>query len=285
VRIAAISAVFGALVASAGAASTQPAMYEDPVWSPDGGRIAFASTRDDPNGYLRIYVMNADGSGTHRVTDDAAEAETAPSWSPNGRKIAFQSYASVDVINADGSGRRRVVSDVSCCGPDWSPKGRRIAYNWYNEFVARVYVVKPDGSGNQLVAAPSPKQDCYSYGGPTWSPDGERLAFRAGTAADCMPVQPFVGIVSQYRGKVRRLMRGHLPWSLDWGPNGRTILVAENGRISLLDVRTGRVRLISRQDTFGAHWSPNGRRIIFASRSRIYVMNADGSNVRELVPH
>jgi Tol biopolymer transport system component len=49
----------------------------DPVWSVDGTRIAFTSTRD---GNDEIYVMNADGSGVVRVTQDPAN-DNEPDWS------------------------------------------------------------------------------------------------------------------------------------------------------------------------------------------------------------
>ena len=50
-------------------------------------RIAFASDRD---GNWEIYVVNADGSGLVRLTNDPA-ADSTPSWSPDGRRIAFTS--------------------------------------------------------------------------------------------------------------------------------------------------------------------------------------------------
>ena len=68
-------------------------MMHSPSWSPDGRRIAFASTRDDPDPndnfiYSKIYVMNADGSGQTRLTY-TSPFDYAPSWSPDGRRIAF----------------------------------------------------------------------------------------------------------------------------------------------------------------------------------------------------
>ena len=52
---------------------------QSPSWSPDGKRIAFASTRD---GNFEIYVMNADGSEQTRLTENDV-LDFYPSWSPN----------------------------------------------------------------------------------------------------------------------------------------------------------------------------------------------------------
>jgi Tol biopolymer transport system component len=68
------------------------------AWSPDGRRIAFASVRDR-NGrrcwdqchlLAELYVMNADGTGLKRLTRNRGD-DHAPSWSPDGRLIAFAS--------------------------------------------------------------------------------------------------------------------------------------------------------------------------------------------------
>ena len=58
-----------------------------PALSPDGKKIAFMSRRD---GNWGIYLVNADGSGLKRLTDDLAD-DGLPTWSPDGRAIAFLS--------------------------------------------------------------------------------------------------------------------------------------------------------------------------------------------------
>ena len=83
-----------------------------PHYSPDGTKIVFQSTRD---GQAEIYVMNADGSGQTRLTNNPAW-DTAPSWSPDGAKILFTSLRdnpmspSLYLMNADGSGQTRITT-------------------------------------------------------------------------------------------------------------------------------------------------------------------------------
>ena len=73
------------------------------------GDIAFESMRD---GDVEIYVMNADGSGQTRLTNNPA-VDRDPAWSPDGRQIVFASTrddslvgnVEIYVMNADGSGQ------------------------------------------------------------------------------------------------------------------------------------------------------------------------------------
>jgi len=91
------------------------------------GTIAFASDRD---GNYEIYVMNPDGSGQKRLTNNSA-ADFAPSWSPDGKRIAFTSdrdgNGEIYLMNADGTGVRRLTnSPANDGGPSWSPDGHGI---------------------------------------------------------------------------------------------------------------------------------------------------------------
>ena len=91
--------------------------------------IAFESLRD---GNFEIYVMNADGSGQTRLTNNPV-LDGSPSWSPDGGRIAFESLrdgnVEIYVMNADGSGQTRLTNDPAFDGsPSWSPDGGRIAF-------------------------------------------------------------------------------------------------------------------------------------------------------------
>ncbi|MBM3143047.1 MAG: hypothetical protein FJ005_08450 [Chloroflexi bacterium] len=73
-----------------------------------------------------IYVVNADGSNQTRLTNTSA-SDLYPTWSPDSKKIAFQSYRDgnwdICLMNADGSDQTRLTNNHSDdSGPDWSPK-------------------------------------------------------------------------------------------------------------------------------------------------------------------
>jgi Tol biopolymer transport system component len=94
-----------------------------PVWSPDGKRIAFTSSRE---GNDDVYVMNPDGSNVKRLTNHP-EGDQWPSWSPDGKRIAFQSYRDgnweIYVMNADGSKQTNVSRNAAAdWEPAWSPR-------------------------------------------------------------------------------------------------------------------------------------------------------------------
>jgi Tol biopolymer transport system component len=88
----------------------------DPMWSPDGTRIAFAGATDfleGGSGFHRIYTINADGTGLIPITDGPADSQ--PAWSPDGTRIAFARYlegnGDIYVMNADGTGLIRLTDE------------------------------------------------------------------------------------------------------------------------------------------------------------------------------
>jgi Tol biopolymer transport system component len=157
-----------------------------PIWSPDGRRIAFMSSRDNEPGHGNdgdIYAMNADGSGLRSLTrNDGAGWAWFPMWSANGRKIAFNRVqpppkppyskgwkSEVWVMNADGSSQRRLARGFPSA---WSPDGQKIAFRTEPANRSEIYVMNADGSGKRNLTR-NPAND----GSPSWSPDGRRIAF------------------------------------------------------------------------------------------------------------
>jgi Tol biopolymer transport system component len=135
---------------------------EDPAWSPDGQKIAFDSERDNPDGSADLYIMNADGSDQHNLTNTGAVSEVRAAWSPDGTRIAFWRFTenvdSIAVINADGTGERTLTGPREhAADPAWSPDGEWIAYTRETDNLdsPEIWVMRSDGSQKRkLVKGP-----------------------------------------------------------------------------------------------------------------------------------
>src|SRR3972149_7061239 len=116
-----------------------------PVWSLDGTRIAFSTTRD---GNYEIYVMNADGSGQTRLTNDPA-IDFDLAWSPDGTKIAFSGAnpsADIYVMNPDGGQTRLTSAPAGDVDPLWSPDSGKIAFTSFRTGNSEIFMMNADGS-------------------------------------------------------------------------------------------------------------------------------------------
>lgn len=201
----------------------------DPAWSPDGTRIAFASARE---GSFDIYVMNADGTGTTRLTS-TDENDQGPTWSPDGSRIAFTrtgTLAQVYVMNADGSGVRRMSEELAEeSEPAWSPDGRSIAYSRRasGTDLLEIWVMGADGENRRQLTTIG----AGAYGA-AWAPDGSLLAFsanRGGTRFDLFTV-------GADGAGVRRVVAGpEDAFEPAFSPDGTTLAFSAGGAIQVLD--------------------------------------------------
>jgi TolB protein len=238
---------------------------------------------------------------------DPTWSDSAPRWSPDGQRIAFESnradpkrhFDAIFVMNADGSGVRELTKAATDAEhPNWSPDGKSIVYvqgqlnyDQYDEVVygggGRIMVMRPDGSGKRELAY-SHSTDVIS-----WSPDGRWIAYEAYC---CDPnSRPAVYIVHP-DGSGRRLIATDA-FSPSWSPDGK-LLALSDGDGSLFSDHTPVVLRVSSGKklhlVFGPSglsdsiaWSPDGSKIAFIAgevpvaaptpNASVYVANADGN--------
>jgi TolB protein len=119
-----------------------PVRGVSPSWSPDGKRLAFVSFADGNDPLCEaascplsgeLYAVRADGTGLTRLTRNRADDEH-PTWSPDGRRIAFSSGFSLRrqghprwlmMISSAGGRATRIGRFAGVLDPAWSPAGVR----------------------------------------------------------------------------------------------------------------------------------------------------------------
>lgn len=111
--------------------------------SPDGKWVAFAGQPNHGQGYNQNdnQIWLIDASGTARALEANPASGRTPNWSPDGRRIAFEStrgspddHLAIFIVNRDGSGLTQ-LTDYAFNGnhPVWSPDGKRLAFSWGSE--------------------------------------------------------------------------------------------------------------------------------------------------------
>ena len=138
--------------------ATDTASASDPAFSPDGSRIAFVSQRD---GNAEIYVMNADGTGTTRVSNDP-QPDGRPSFMPDGQSLVFHSPRTAGklqiwAVNVDGTALTQLTRDSVNSSPAVSPDGQIIAYVSTRNKDGDIWLMNRDGT-NQRQFTRSPQQ-------------------------------------------------------------------------------------------------------------------------------
>jgi hypothetical protein len=239
-----------------------------PLGRADG--IVFAAA---PHGTSHLFVTH--GRKIVQVTN-AGGSDLAPAWSPDRRRIAFQSNRAgnweIYVMQANGAHARRLTNDDARDGePSWSPDGKRIAFTRDGD----LYEIRTDGSDLQSLENPGEW--------PAWSRRRDELASDVPYGAHDYGLvinRPGYGL-----GTVGEVDRRRPAWS----PDGKRIAfecrVGRHWHVCVMP-RSGRsVRYLTphSSDAFAPAWSPDGRRIAFVSDrdggDELFVMHADGTGV------
>ncbi|MGW3046221.1 hypothetical protein ACWC9T_41065 [Kitasatospora sp. NPDC001159] len=266
---------------------TQPsnhALDDRPDWSPDGSSIAFDRT-DPQTGAARLWTVSATGDNAHQIsqlcdtssasTDCANEDERAPSYSPDGKQLAFsRSWGAVE----QAGNKQTQYSDL--------------------------YLMSPDGTNVQrLTFLTNDKPYSGAVTNPSWSPDGKQLTFEYRTSATGQPANSrAIYVVSADGTGLRQLT----PWELragdraSWSPDGTQILFttypagpdnAPGGGIYTVHPDGSAIGALTPAPSDTAYgsaaYAPDGKSIVFTQAPKgagtdLYSMRPDGTGIARL---
>jgi WD40 repeat protein len=160
-----------------------------PAWSPDGKQLVFSGSA---GGLTDLYLVNADGSGFERLTNDKF-GDVQPQWSPDGKTIAFASDRdSASFVLLRFKPWRVTLLDVATraitvvpgqsglnLNPQWAPDGRSIAYVSDRNGTANIFLYDLETHDHyQLTNVPGAVSALTEYSPAiSWARAADKLAF------------------------------------------------------------------------------------------------------------
>jgi Tol biopolymer transport system component len=146
----------------------------EPVFSPDARRIAYCDG-------VNVATIGRDGSAIRHISRLAYDV--SPSWSPDGKRIVFQSYGSIAlggytfgiwIIDSNGANPHKLIEQVGQGDqyPRWSPNGKFIAWT-HGE---HIWIADSSGKNAHLLTSPPIKSGDYEHLG-DWSPDSRSIVY------------------------------------------------------------------------------------------------------------
>jgi hypothetical protein len=175
-----------------------------PVWSPDGKDIGY---RSGPMGHFQLWQVPADRSHAPVQLPADGVAQSAESYSPDGRAIAYTAVSpgapsSIMVASLQGDWRPRPIDNTKYAqgSAKFSPDGRWLAYCSNESGMPQAYV--------QAFPGPGPKIQVSTDGGtdPVWKRSGDEIFYRNGDSMMAVSISTAPTIRA---GRPQELWRGH----------------------------------------------------------------------------
>ena len=259
--------------------------------------IAEARIVYDYNG--SIYVMNDDGGGIRRLTDNQFW-ELSAHWSPDGTQIAFERNLEKDIqkyqlfiMNADGTDQQQLThhGDGDRNGdPTWSPDGRYLAFKSNRNKLSQIFVMELESrTVKQLTGV---EEDSNSTS-PDWSPDGKEIIYQKPVSRGGGLSHNNIWKMSADGTNQRPLLPDPAPEDPftfrafpDWSPDGQRILFLESkGKLDdpvkrfVIMRRSGAKTVVDITEKMGGDWVGSG--LCWTDHGRAFLFSAGLLDVPE----
>ena len=235
--------------------------------SPDGAWLAYTNLGEQRED---LFISRVDGTELRRLTDDAAR-DRGPTWSPDGRELAFYSNRDgayeIWTIRPDGGGLAKIgAKDINY--PVYSPDGLRMMATEMGNGVFNVFVWdRAKGwASHQTLDATTVRTSDAMFMALDWSPDGASVA-----GALMSTTSGIATGTGWHDGKTLHTIAVPADFDVNWLPDSHRLLIGTtSGRLVIADTRTGQHKELPlpagfRLATESVALSRDGKKIFFGA--------------------
>ncbi len=263
------------------------------------GNLGIAADEPDEEKFVaQIFIGYADGTEMRQLADlPEYQSQGSPSWSPDGKRIAFDAYkpqngerfsdAHLIVVDSDGTNPRDLGRGLM---PSLSPTGHRVVYSIHGQ----------DGQGGiWIVDVDDPKKRVQIDGngwGADWSPDGVHVAYARG---DNLILYNVTEGTSEQIFEANSSPVAHIYWNFSWSTDGRQIafkaMTKENKSVlAIVDAKSGGhgFKVVYEGECRECvDWTPDGKQLVTPMRdpnrdglARLFTLDVEKPSEPRLYP-
>jgi TolB protein len=154
-----------------------PGVFIAPVFAPDGLNVVYGHGEDDG---VDIFIAPTSGGGGHRLSIGRGSDNVSPTFSPDGRRIAFMSgragHPEIYTMDVDGTNVELLTppefdARSHRASPDWSPDGRSVAFHGMVGQAFQIMTISLRDRSLKQLTSEGRNED------PSWAPDGRHITF------------------------------------------------------------------------------------------------------------